>query len=519
MTELTGKKYHIITFGCQMNEHDSETIAGLLQAEGCSEAADRSEADIVVINTCSVRENADKRFFGTLGQLKKQKAANPAFAACVCGCMMQQEHIVTAIRRQYPWVDVIFGTHNIHEFPEMLQQLYSARETFREHAPESPEHAPDNEDLIPLSDFEYTRAKHEIRSARQTRVERIYEDSDRIVEGLPASRLYRHKAFVNIMFGCNNFCTYCIVPYTRGREKSRRPEDILAEVRALVEDGVKEVTLLGQNVNSYRGIPAEQESGAKAPAQGCGADGIQRAAQAGAETSEGTDAGGTAWDFADLIYALNEIPGLERIRFMTSHPKDLSEKLIGAFRDCGKLCRYIHLPVQAGSSRVLKRMNRRYTKESYLDLVKRLRAAVPDITISTDIIVGFPGETEEDFRHTLELVREVEYDSAFTFLYSKRTGTPAADYEDQVPEDIKHQRFNRLVDALNEISLRKNQAYVGRTEKVLVDGASRKDPGTLSGRTDGFKLVDFPGGEDLIGSVVDVTITEGKTFSLRGRLE
>ncbi|MBQ9060510.1 MAG: tRNA (N6-isopentenyl adenosine(37)-C2)-methylthiotransferase MiaB [Firmicutes bacterium] len=482
MTELSGKKYHIITFGCQMNEHDSETIAGLLQAEGCTEAEERMDADIVIINTCSVRENADKRFFGTLGQLKKQKAANPAFAACVCGCMMQQEHIVTQVRRQYPWVDVIFGTHNIHEFPQMLDQLYRARSAFAE------EEDGANEDLIRMSDHDYTRAKHEIRSAKETRVERIYEDKEKIVEGLPAKRLYQHKSFVNIMYGCNNFCTYCIVPYTRGREKSRRPEDILMEVKDLVADGVREVTLLGQNVNSYRGVSL--------------AGGKER-----------------GWDFADLIYALNEIEGLERIRFMTSHPKDLSEKLTAAFRDCGKLCHYIHLPVQSGSSRILAKMNRRYTRDQYLELVRRLRQVAPDITISTDIIVGFPGETEEDFEDTLALVKEVEYDSAFTFLYSKRKGTPAAEYEDQVPEEVKHQRFNRLVDTLNEISLRKNAAYIGTTQQVLVDGASKKDPGTLSGRTGGFKLVDFEGDESLIGKTVSVEITEGKTFSLRGRLK
>ena len=484
-----------------MNEHDSETIAGLLQEEGCLQSEDREEADIVIINTCSVRENADKRFFGTLGQMKKHKALDPDFAVCLCGCMMQQEHIRTAIRRQYPWVDVIFGTHNIDEFPEILRQLYQARtaempDEITEEAAKAGEGASrrtagacsgqkSNEDLIPMTDREYTLAKHEIRSARATRVERVYDDRDVIPEGLPARRLYRHKAFVNIMYGCNNFCAYCIVPYTRGREKSRHPEDILEEVRTLAADGVKEVTLLGQNVNSYRGEEKNR---------------------------------GRVWDFADLIYALDGIEGLSRIRFMTSHPKDLSEKLIRAFSECGKLCHYIHLPVQSGSTQVLKRMNRRYTHEQYLDLVRRLREAAPDITISTDIIVGFPGETEEDFQETLRLVKEVEYDSAFTFLYSKRTGTPAAEFEDQVPEEVKHERFNRLVDALNEISLRKNEAYIGRTETVLVDGPSRKESGILSGRTDGFKQVDFEGDEKLIGGFAEVTITRGKTFSLYGRL-
>lgn len=444
MNLLNGKKYNIITFGCQMNEHDSETISGMLQEKGCVEVLSKEDSDITVINTCSIRENADKRFFGTLGQLKKIKEKNPEFIACVCGCMMQQQHIIDTVKSKYPWVDIIFGTHNIHRFPELLEKVCAEKEKTAE----------------------------------------ILEDSDSIVEGLPAKRLYRHKSFVNIMYGCNNFCTYCIVPYTRGREKSRRPENILDEVRSLVADGVKEVTLLGQNVNSYKGVSSE----------------------------------GDVYDFADLIYMLDEVDGLERIRFMTSHPKDLSDKLIQAYVDCRKLCNYIHLPVQSGSSSVLKRMNRKYTREQYLELAAKLRRAVPDITMSTDIIVGFPGETEEDFQETLSLVREVKYDSAFTFLYSVRKGTPAAEYEDQIPEDVKHERFNRLVDAVNEESMRKNAAYKGRVEKVLVEGVSKKNDETLTGRTEGFKLVDFEGDKELIGSMVDVEITEGKTFSLTGRI-
>ena len=444
MNLLDGKKYNIITFGCQMNEHDSETISGMLQEKGCVEVLSKEDSDITVINTCSIRENADKRFFGTLGQLKKIKEKNPEFIACVCGCMMQQQHIIDTVKSKYPWVDIIFGTHNIHRFPELLEKVCAEKEKTAE----------------------------------------ILEDSDSIVEGLPAKRLYRHKSFVNIMYGCNNFCTYCIVPYTRGREKSRQPENILDEVRSLVADGVKEVTLLGQTVNSYKGVSSE----------------------------------GDVYDFADLIYMLDEVDGLERIRFMTSHPKDLSDKLIQAYVDCRKLCNYIHLPVQSGSSSVLKRMNRKYTREQYLELAAKLRRAVPDITMSTDIIVGFPGETEEDFQETLSLVREVKYDSAFTFLYSVRKGTPAAEYEDQIPEDVKHERFNRLVDAVNEESMRKNAAYKGRVEKVLVEGVSKKNDETLTGRTEGFKLVDFEGDKELIGSMVDVEITEGKTFSLTGRI-
>lgn len=444
MDLLNGKKYNIITFGCQMNEHDSETIAGMLQEKGCVETMSRDDSDITIINTCSVRENADKRFFGTLGQLKKLKEKNPEYVACVCGCMMQQQHIIDTIKSKYPWVDIIFGTHNIHRFPELLEKVYSEKKKIAE----------------------------------------TFEDSDQIVEGLPAKRLYKHKSFVNIMYGCNNFCTYCIVPYTRGREKSRKPEDIVREITGLVADGVKEVTLLGQNVNSYRG-----------------------AGESGSEC-----------DFADLIYMINDIEGLERIRFMTSHPKDLSDKLIQAFVDCEKLCNYIHLPVQAGSDRVLRRMNRKYTREKYLEVVERLRKAVPDIAISTDIIVGFPGETEEDFEETLSLVRSVKYDSAFTFLYSVRQGTPAAEYEDQIPEEVKHQRFDRLVDAVNADSAEKNAAYKGRIERVLVEGVSKKNENTLTGRTEGFKLVDFEGGRELIGQMVNVEITEGKTFSLTGKI-
>ena len=480
------KTYRIITFGCQMNEHDSEVISGMLTQRGYMEAAETAgDPDIIIINTCSIRENADKRFFGTLGQLKKIKARKPDFVVCVCGCMMQQEHITTRIRRSYPWVDVIFGTHNIHEFPDMLEELYDNRAKASE-SELSDSSAIEQMGTVPGSDgAAYARAKHEIRSSRQTRVDRIYEDTDEIVEGLPAKRLYHHKSFVNIMFGCNNFCAYCIVPYTRGREKSRCPEDILSEVRSLVTDGVREVTLLGQNVNSYKG----------------------------------TDRDGRQWDFTDLIYALNDIDGLERIRFMTSHPKDLSDKLIDAFARCDKLCNYIHLPVQAGSSTVLKRMNRKYTREQYLELVRKLREAVPGIAISTDVIVGFPGETEEDFLQTLALAEEVRYDSAFTFLYSPRPGTPAAEYKDQIPEPVKHERFNRLVETMNRISAEKNAAYVGRTCRVLVDGPDKKASGMLNGRTKEFKLVDFEGPEEITGQMVDVEITGSNTFSLRGKLK
>ena len=441
------KTFHITTIGCQMNEHDSETLAGMLIEKGYVPAAERKDANIVIFNTCSIRENADKRFFGTLGQLKRRKTEQREnFTVCVCGCMMQQQHIIDTIKAKYPWVDVIFGTHNLHQLPELLDNLY--------------------------------KEKHKQLA--------IWEEGGEIVEGLPARRLFKHKAFVNIMYGCNNFCTYCIVPYTRGRERSRIPEDILKEVQALAADGVKEITLLGQNVNSYKGI--SRDSGEKT-------------------------------DFTDLIYMLSEVDGIERIRFMTSHPKDISDKLIAAYGKCEKLCHYIHLPVQAGSSKVLKEMNRHYTREDYLEIVRKLREVDPDIAISTDIIVGFPGETEEEFEETLTLCEEVRYDSAFTFLYSVRKGTPAEKFENQIPEEIKHERFNRLVDVINRISAEKNAEYVGRIEKVLVDGPSKNNSKTYGGRTESFKLVNFRGTPDMIGQVIDVLITGANTFSLEGEVK
>ncbi|MBF1176037.1 MAG: tRNA (N6-isopentenyl adenosine(37)-C2)-methylthiotransferase MiaB [[Eubacterium] sulci] len=433
------RTFHITTFGCQMNEHDSEVIDGLLTERGFSSVKERKDASIVIINTCSVRDNADKRFFGTLGQLKKRKESDPSFIVCVCGCMMQQQRVVDTIKAKYPWVDVIFGTNSIHHIPELIEKVAIEKE----------------------------------------KVVDIIENTEEIVECLPAKRLFDHKALVNIMFGCNNFCTYCIVPYTRGREKSRAPEAIVDEVKGLVADGVKEIMLLGQNVNSY-------------------------------------DGNGTS--FAELLKMLNDVDGLERIRFMTSNPKDLSDELIEAFAVCDKLCRNLHLPIQSGSNRVLKRMNRKYTREDYLKLIEKLRKTVPDITLSTDIIVGFPGETNEDFEETLSIVKEVEYDSAFTFIYSIRKGTPAEKFEDQIEESEKHRRFDLLVNAVNEISEKKNKAYQDRVEKVLVDGVSKNDKSTLTGRTDGFKLVNFAGKKELIGSIVDVKITDAKTFSLFGEV-
>ncbi|MDR2089758.1 MAG: tRNA (N6-isopentenyl adenosine(37)-C2)-methylthiotransferase MiaB [Clostridiales Family XIII bacterium] len=449
------------TMGCQMNERDSETIAGLLCDLGCAPAASREEADIIVVNTCSVRENADNRFFGMLGRIKKIKEARPDTVTAVCGCMMQQQHIVDAIKERYPWVDIVFGTHNLHEFPGLLQSA----------------------------------------ALEKAKAVLIRDEGGEIVEGLPSKRKSPFKAYVNVMYGCDNHCTYCIVPYTRGRERSRRPAAVEREVRALAADGVKEILLLGQNVNSYRGRD-EGSAGAEngGLAEGC----------CGAE--------GGKLDFPGLIGRLNAIEGIERIRFMTSHPKDLSQRLIDAYRDCGKLCGAIHLPVQSGSSRVLARMNRRYTKEAYLELIERLRATSPDIAITTDFIVGFPGETQADFEETMDLIERVRFDSAFTFLYSKRKGTPAAAYADEVPEDVKHRRFDRMVERLNAITAEKNRACIGRAEIVLAEGPSKTNPAMMTGRTDSGKLVHFRAPAECAGRMLPVRITGARTFSLYGEL-
>lgn len=433
------KNYHIITYGCQMNEHDSENIAGMLEALDYSHTPNPKEADVVVMNTCSVREHADKRFFGMLGQFKKQKKNNPDFIICICGCMPQQPHIVEEIRKSFSWVDIVFGTQTIAEFPNLLmERIRTGKKQFS-----------------------------------------IIANNEEIPEEKESKREFKHKALVNITYGCNNFCTYCIVPYTRGREKSRSLRAVKQEIINLVNDGVKEVMLLGQNVNSFR------------------------------------DADGN--NFAALIRALDEVEGLERIRFMTSHPKDLSDELIACFGDCKKLCHNIHLPVQSGSDEVLRRMNRHYNRQRYMEIVEKLRATCPDLSISTDIIVGFPGETEEDFLDTLSLVREVEYDSAFTFIYSPRVGTPAAKYDNQIPENIKHERFDRLVEEVNRCSAKKNSEYLGKIVTVMVDGPSKNDAGAWSGRTDTFKLVNFTSEEPLTeGQMVSVRITETKTFSLDG---
>lgn len=434
------KKYYITTFGCQMNEHDSEKLAGMLENIGYIEGETSEDANVIILNTCSVRENADLRFFGNLGQLKHLKNDNPDLTVAVCGCMMQQEHIVEKVKTKYPFVDIVFGTHNLHEFPEMLIESLNNRS-------------------IHIN---------------------IWDQEGHIVEDIPVKRKYETKAFVTIMYGCNNFCTYCIVPYTRGRERSRKPEDIIKEIEMLAENGTKEVILLGQNVNSY-GKTLENKM-----------------------------------DFADLLYQINGINKLERIRFMTSHPKDLSDKLVQAYKDCSKICNHIHLPVQSGSTRILKKMNRQYTKEHYINLIEKLRAVRPDIAISTDLIVGFPGETEADFTETLDLIEKVRFDSAFTFLYSPRKGTPAENYDDPIDSETKHQWFDELLKTLNDISKEKNALYQDKVVKVLVEGKSKNDENKLAGRTTTNKLVNFLGNAEE-GEIVPVKVTKAKTFSLEGK--
>ena len=424
-----------------MNEHDSENIAGMLESMGYVLADDPFKAEVIVLNTCSVREHADKRFYGMLGQFKKRHDENKdTRIVCVCGCMPQQPRVQDEIKRSFSWVDVVFGTQTIGDFPRLLNdRISTGKKQFSITA---------NNSIVP--------------------------------DEKESKRLHKHKALVNITYGCNNFCTYCIVPYTRGREKSRSLEDVVREVKKLVADGAIEVMLLGQNVNSFI-----------------------------------DDKGNT---FPTLVRAINDIEGLERIRFMTSNPKDLSDELIDCYKTCEKLCKHIHLPVQSGSSSVLKRMNRRYDREKYIDIINKLKLACPDIAITTDIIVGFPGETEEEFEDTLSLVEYVKYDSAFTFIYSPREGTPAAGFSDQIPYDIKHERFERLNEVVNKYSLEKNERLSDKTVKVLIDGSSRKGDESYSGRTDGFKLVNVSSGRDITGQLVDVRITECKTFSIDGVL-
>lgn len=435
------EKYYLLeTWGCQMNEEDSEKLSGMLEGIGYVKTDSRDMADVIIFNTCCVRENAELKVYGNLGELKALKKAKPDMVIAVGGCMMQQKGIPEIIKKKYPFVDIIFGTHNIHRFPELLNNSFQKNSTLIE----------------------------------------VWEKEGEIIEDIPVQRESDIKAFVTIMYGCNNFCTYCIVPFTRGRERSRKPESIIKEIKELSNKGYREITLLGQNVNSY-----------------------------------GKDIEGMS--FAKLLRMVNEVDGIERIRFMTSHPKDLTDDVILACKECNKVCEHIHLPVQSGSTNLLKRMNRKYTKEQYLELVNKIKSTINDVAITTDIIVGFPGETEEDFLDTLDLVSKVEYDSAFTFIYSIRKGTPAAQYKEQVPDDVKHERFNRLVELLNDISQRKNAEYKDRIVEVLVEGHSKNDESKLMGRTRNGKLVNIIGGDiSLKGKLVNVKITQPQTWSLMG---
>ena len=431
-----------VTFGCQMNARDSEKLTGILKEIGFV-SVDTEEADFVIYNTCTVRENANNKVYGHLGTLNKYKKKNKNMLIALCGCMMQEPQVVDKLQESYRFVDIIFGTHNLYKLAELI---YERLETGK-------------------------------------MVVEVLKDSDRIVEELPVERKYSFKSGVNIMFGCNNFCSYCIVPYVRGREKSRNPKDIICEIEKLAKDGVKEVMLLGQNVNSY-GKNLETEV-----------------------------------TFAELLKMVEAVEGIERIRFMTSHPKDLSDELIKVMAESKKICRHFHLPLQSGSNRLLEIMNRRYTKERYLELVDKLRTAMPDISLTTDIIVGFPGETQEDFEETLDVVRKAKYDSAYTFIYSKRTGTPAAAMEDQIDEETVKRRFDQLLGVVNEISHELSFRFEGKDMDVLVEGVDDHDSSMLTGRMGNNMLVHFPGDESLIGQIVRVHLDESKGFYYMGSMK
>ena len=436
------KTYMIHTYGCQGNEADSETMAGILELMGFTKAIDEKEADVILINTCAIRENAENRIWGELGRLKAYKRANPNLILGLAGCMSQEENVVERVLKKYQHVDIIFGTHNIYKLPEYIETSMFSKE----------------------------------------RVIEVYSQEGDIIENLPKVRNHQFKAWVNIMFGCDEFCTYCIVPYTRGKERSRSKEEIINEVRDLVKNNYKEVTLLGQNVNAY-----------------------------------GKDFKDQDYTFGDLLKDLNDL-GIERIRFTTSHPHDLDQKTMQAMRDSKHVMPYFHLPVQSGSNNVLRKMNRHYTKESYIKVLNELKQSVSGISVTTDIIVGFPGETEEDFLETLDLVEQANFEGAFTFVFSKREGTPAAKFEDDTAEDVKKQRLYRLNEKINEGYLRGNQRFLDQKVKVLVDGTSKYDDEVLAGYTEHNKLVNFKGDKSLIGKIVEVHITTAKTWFLLGEL-
>lgn len=425
-----------VCMGCQMNARDSEKLAGILKTAGFAEA-DSEEADFVIYNTCTVRDNANQRVFGRLGVLNGYKKKNPLMKVALCGCMMQEDLVIRKLQKSYSFVDLVFGTHNLYKFAELLYRCYTEKGMLVD----------------------------------------IWEDTDKIVEDLPVERKFSFKSGVNIMFGCNNFCSYCIVPYVRGRERSRSPEEILQEVRNLAADGVKEVMLLGQNVNSY-----------------------------------GKEPRGTEFmTFPELLREVEKMEGIERIRFMTSHPKDLSDELIQVMKDSKKICRHLHLPLQSGSTRILEKMNRRYTKESYLALAEKIRREIPDISLTTDIIVGFPGETREDVDDTIDVIRKVQFDNAFTFVYSKRTGTPAAAME-QVPEAEVRENFDRVLACVQETARERVKRFEGQTLPVLVEEINEQDASLVTGRLSNNTVVHFPGDSSLIGRIVDVKLKRCEGF-------
>lgn len=434
----TGRPFRfcITTFGCQMNAKDSEKLEGILTSIGMESVSEEKLADFNLYNTCTVRENANQKVYGHLGLQKSLKEKTPDKLIALCGCMMQEPDEVAAVRKSYPFVDIVFGTHNIFKLAELLYRRLSG----------------------------------------EKQVIDVWEGTEQIVEDLPAVRKYPFKCGVNIMYGCNNFCSYCIVPYVRGRERSREPEEIIKEIRDLVADGVVEVMLLGQNVNSYGKTLSNPIS------------------------------------FAELLRRVEKIEGLERIRFMTSHPKDLSDELIGVMKESKKICRHLHLPLQSGSSKILKAMNRRYTKEQYLELAAKLRREMPDLSLTTDIIVGFPGETEEDFQETMDVVKQVRYDSAFTFIYSKRTGTPAAAMEEQIPKDVVQDRFDRLLSLVQQISSQMSGKDKGKVMTALVEELNEKDSSMVTGRLSNNIMVHFPGDASMIGTICPVYLRESKGF-------
>ena len=433
--------FYIQTFGCQMNSKDSEKLEGVLRQIGYEEAVSEKEADFVIFNTCTVRENANMRVYGRLGRLGSYKKQKPHMMIALCGCMMQEEHVVEKLKKSYSFVDLIFGTHNIFKFAELLATRFES-----------------NGQVID-----------------------IWKDTDEIVEDLPTTRKYSFKSGVNIMFGCNNFCSYCIVPYVRGRERSRKVEDIIREIKELVADDVVEIMLLGQNVNSY------------------------------GRTLE------TPISFANLLEEVEQIEGLQRIRFMTSHPKDLSDELIAVMAKSDKICRHLHLPIQAGSSAVLKKMNRGYTKEQYLKLVSKIKAAMPDISLTTDIIVGFPGETDEDLDEMIDVIRAVKFDSAFTYIYSKRSGTPAAMMDNQISEDVIKQRFDKLLKEVQTVSRRVVARIEGDVAEVLIEEVNTHDDSLVTGRLSNNILVHLPGDASDIGKLLKVSLTECKGFYYIGK--